>query len=139
MWTGTHSIVTKEATKEQMWQLFADVNHWHDWDAGIEYATMQGKFEKGNHFLLKPKGASEVKIELVETRENQKFVDLTRFPLAKMYGEHTFEETPAGLKITTTMKVEGALGFLWRKIVAQDIVDGLPVEMVQQVQAASKL
>lgn len=139
MWSRTHSIVTKEATKEQMWKLFADVNGWQSWDAGIEYASMQGKFEKGNHFLLKPKGASEVKIELVETIENKKFVDLTRFPLAKMYGEHTFEETPDGLKITTTMKVEGALGFLWRKIVAEDIVDGLPAEMAQQVQVACKL
>ena len=139
MWIKSHSVVTKEATKEQLWKLFADVNHWHTWDDGIEYAKMEGEFEKGNHFLLKPKGGPKVKIELVETVKNKKFVDLTRFPLAKMYGEHTFEETPYGLKITTTMKVEGPLGFLWRKIVAQGIVDGLPTEMVNQVKTASKL
>jgi hypothetical protein len=139
MWTKTHSITTTEATKEQMWKLFADVNNWHTWDSGIEFATMEGKFEKGNHFILKPKGGPKVKIALVETIENKKFVDCTSFPLAKMYGEHTFEETKEGLKITTTMKVEGALGFLWRKLVAQGIVDGLPKEMPEQVKAASKL
>ncbi len=139
MWIKSHSVVTKDATKEQLWKLFANVNEWHTWDEGIEYAKIEGEFEKGNHFLLKPKGGPKVKIELVETVKNRKFVDLTRFPLAKMYGEHVFEETAEGLKITTTMKVEGLLGFLWRKIVAQGIVDGLPTEMVNQVKVASKL
>ena len=55
MWTKSYSIVTKEATKEQMWKLFADVNNWHTWDNGIEFAKMEGKFEKGNHCILKPK------------------------------------------------------------------------------------
>jgi Polyketide cyclase / dehydrase and lipid transport len=139
MWTKSHSMVTKEVTKEQMWKLFADVNNWHTWDAGIEYAKMEGKFERGNRFELKPKGGPKVKIELVEIIENKKFVDLTKFPLAKMYGEHTFEETPNGLKITTTMKVEGPLSFLWVKLVAKDIVDHLPQEIPEQVKFASKL
>lgn len=139
MWTKSHSIVTKAATKEQMWKLFADVNHWHIWDSEIEYAKMEGRFEEGNHFLLKPKGGPKVKIELVETIENHKFVDLTKFPLAKMYGEHTFEETPEGLRITTTMRVVGVLGFVWRKLVAEGIVRHLPIEMEQQVQYASAL
>lgn len=139
MWTKSYTIIAKDVTKEQMWKLFADVNNWHNWDTGIEYAKIEGKFEKGNHFLLKPKGAPKVRIELVETIENKKFVDLTRFPLAKMYGTHTFEETPDGLKITAAMSVKGLLGFLWRKLVAQGIVNGLPAEMVEQVKFASKL
>jgi hypothetical protein len=139
MWTKTHSIITTDATKEQMWKLFADVNNWSQWDEGIEYAQLDGKFEQGNHFILKPKGGPKVKIRLVETIANKKFVDMTTFPLAKMYGEHTFEETAQGLKITTTMKVTGALGFLWRKLVAQGIADAMPKEMVAQVQHASKL
>ena len=139
MWTKSYSIVTKEATKEQMWKLFADVNNWHTWDKGIDYAKMDGKFEKGNFFELKPKGAGKVKIQLVETIENHKFVDFTKFPLAKMYGDHTFEETPEGLKVTTTMTVTGPLSFLWIKLVAQGIVDGLKEEMPEQIKYASKL
>jgi hypothetical protein len=139
MWTQSHSIVTNEATKEQMWKLFADVNNWKAWDSGIDYAQMEGKFEKGNFFELKPKGGPKVKIQLVETIENRKFVDLTTFPLAKMYGEHTFEETTSGLKITTTMKVEGLLSFLWVKLVAKNIADNLPIEMPEQVKFASTL
>ena len=139
MWTKSHSVVTREATKEQMWKLFADVNNWDKWDSGVDYAKMDGKFEKGNFFELKPKGGPKVKIELLETEPNKMFLDLTRFPLAKMFDEHKFEETAEGLKVTTTITVTGVLGFLWRKIVAQNIVKGLPTEMSEQIKFASKL
>ena len=139
MWSKSHSIVTKAVTKEQMWQLFADVNNWQAWDTGIEFAKMEGKFEKGNHFMFQPKGGPKLKIGIVEALENKNFTDFTQFPLAKMYGEHTFEETPNGLKITTTMRVKGILAFLWVKIVAQKIVDGLPNDMQEQIKAASLL
>lgn len=139
MWSKTYSTVTTEVTKEQMWKLFQDVNNWHTWDEGIEFAKMEGKFIKGNFFTLRPKGGPNVKIQIVETIENQMFLDFTKFPLAKMYGEHQLEETPNGLKITNTITVKGILGFLWRKIVAQKIVDDFPKDIQAQIKAASIL
>jgi len=139
MWTKSHTIVTKEVTKEQMWKLFANVNNWHTWDQGIEFAKLDGKFEKGNFFTLRPKGGPNVKVELLETIENKMFLDVTKFPLAKMYDQHTFEETSQGLKITNTITVKGILGILWRKIVAQKIVDALPVDMHNQIKTAQNL
>jgi len=139
MWTKSHSVITKEVTKEQMWKLFANVNNWHTWDQGIEFAKLDGKFEKGNFFTLRPKGGPNVKVELLETIENKMFLDVTKFPLAKMYDQHTFEETSQGLKITNTITVKGILGILWRKIVAQKIVDALPVDMHNQIKTAQNL
>ncbi|MCD0471619.1 SRPBCC family protein [Flavobacterium sp. JAS] len=139
MWSKSHSVTTKSVTKEQMWNLFADVNNWHTWDTGIEYAKLEGKFEKGNHFLLRPKGGPNVKVELLEVLENKRFLDVTNFPLAKMYDEHLFEETPDGLKITNSITVKGLLGFLWVKLVAKKIVDNLPIDVQEQIKAASKL
>ncbi|WP_316634577.1 SRPBCC family protein [uncultured Flavobacterium sp.] len=139
MWSRSHSITTKKVTKEQMWNLFADVNNWHTWDTGIEYAKLEGNFEKGNHFLLRPKGGPNVKVELLEVVENKRFLDVTNFPLAKMYDEHLFEETLDGLKITNIITVKGLLGFLWVKLVAKKIVDALPVDVQEQIKAASKL
>ena len=139
MWTKSYSIVTKEVSKEQMWKLFADVNNWHTWDKGIEFAKLEGKFEKGNYITLKPKGGSKVKVELLKTIVNKSFLDVTKFPLAKMYDNHIFEETSNGLKISNTLTVKGLLGFLWVKLVAKNIADGLPTEMPEQIKAASKL
>lgn len=139
MWTKSHSIVTREITKEQIWRLFSDVNNWPAWDKGVQFAKLEGKFEKGNHFLFQPKGGPKLKIGIIEATENKSFTDFTKFPLASMFGEHNFEETPEGLKLTTTMKVEGLLGFFWRKIVAQKIVDALPADMQQQINTAKNL
>ncbi len=139
MWKKSHTIVTTEVTKEQMWKLFADINNWHTWDKGIEFAQLEGKFEKGNHFMFQPKGGPKLKIGIVEAIENQNFTDFTKFPLAKMYGEHMFEDTPEGLKITTTMTVHGILSFLWVKLVAKKIVEALPSDMQDQIKAAAKL
>lgn len=139
MWSKSYSMVTREVTREQVWKLVSNVNQWHTWDDTVEYAKMDEPFEKGNYFTLKPKGGPKVRIQLIETIENRRFTDLTLFPLAKMYGDHTYEDTPEGVKITITMKVEGLLGFLWRKIVAEGIADGLPSDIEKQVKAASKL
>ena len=139
MWTKSHTVVTKEVTKEQMWKLFANVNDWHTWDQGIEFAKLEGKFEKGNSFLLRPKGGPNVKVTLLETVKDKSFLDVTSFPFAKMYDEHIFEEMVEGLKITNTITVKGLLGFLWIKIIAQKIADALPADMQEQIKAASKL
>ncbi len=138
MWTKTQSIVTNEVTKEQMWKLFSDVNTWNTWDHALEYTKFEGKFEAGNTIILKPKDGPKVKLFIIETVENSKFVDYAQFPGAKMYDHHQFEETPQGLKITITISVIGILSFLWVKLVAQKIVDSLPNDMIEQINAAKK-
>jgi hypothetical protein len=139
MWIKSHSMVTKEVTKEQMWKLWSDINRWSVWDKSLETTKLEGEFVAGNSYIFQPKGGPKMKLKIHEAVVNHKFTDITSFPLAKMYGEHTFEETRDGLKLTTTMKVVGPLGFLWRKLVAQKIVDSLPRDMVTQIEAAKKL
>lgn len=139
MWKKSYSIVTNDVTKEQMWKLFSDVNNWNMWDKNIEYAKMNGNFEKGQSHTLKPKGWPELKIEILEAIENQLFIDLTRFPLAKMYFSHMFEDTKDGLKITYEIKVTWIFSFIWRKIVAENIFNNLPLEINEQIKYASKL
>jgi len=116
--------------------MWSDVNHWTVWDKSLEMASMEGKLEAGNFYNFQPKGGPKMKIKIFEAVENQFFTDLTTFPLAKMYGKHTFEETTEGLRVTTTMTVVGILGFLWKKIVAQKIVDDLPRDIENQINAA---
>jgi len=139
MWSKSYSIVTKDVTKEQMWKLISDVNNWDTWDDGIEFAKMEGKFEKGNKILLKPKGGPNVNIDILETIENKRFYDVSNMPLGKIYDDHIYEETEEGLKITGIITVKGLLGFLWVKIVAQKLADNLPDDIQRQINTASKL
>ena len=136
MKTFTHTMVATGVTRAQIWKLFADVNNWHTWDQEIEYARLQGAFEQGNHFTLKPKGGPVVNIKLVEVVHESRFTDCTVFPLAKMYGDHIFTDTPQVVQMTTTMTVKGPLAFLWWHLVAKNICMGIPAEMRKQATVA---
>lgn len=139
MLTKSYTFITKEVTAEQIWKLMADVNNWKRWDSSVDFSELHGEFKMGTFFTLKPKGAPKVKIELVEVRPNSYFKDFTSFPFAKMYGEHSYESTPEGLKLTITMSISGPLAFLWNKIVMKDIVSHLPEDIRLQISEAKKL
>lgn len=139
MWTKSHTIVTKEATKEQMWKLFTDINNWHLWNNEIEFAKLEGKAEAGNYYLIKPKNGRVVKVELIEVIENKHCLELGRFPLAQMYYDHLLEETLDGLKITSTITVNGLLSFLWVNLVIKKIAATMASHVQDQIKVASKL
>jgi hypothetical protein len=71
----SYSVFTKEVTKEQLWKLTTDINHWKDWDDTVEYSNLLGAFKEGS-FILKPKGGPKVKIKLIEVIPFLKFTDL---------------------------------------------------------------
>lgn len=129
MWIQSHSKTYKNVKKEYVWRLWVDVNNWPQWHDDIEYCNMNGPFEVGTYFIMKPKGVSEVKIQLTEIEEGKRFTDCTQFWGAKMFDAHELEETPEGLTITSTLKVTGILGFLWVKLVAAKVAKTAPREM----------
>lgn len=139
MITKTHSITTKEVTKEQLWKLISNVNNWNSWDTSVEYSELHGEFKTGTFFTLKPAGGPNVRIQLVDVQPQIYFKDCTTFPFAKMYGEHTYAETPEGLQLTVTMTMTGPFGWAWNHIVMRDIVKNLPNDLKQQVDAAKHL
>lgn len=139
MWTKSHTIVTKDASKEQMWRLFTDVNNWHTWNNEVEYAKLEGKFESGNHYFIKPKKGQMVRVKLLEVTEYHHCLEEGRFPLAKMYYDHKLEEISEGLRITSTITVQGILSFIWVKLVVKKIADSMGYHVLEQIKVASKL
>jgi hypothetical protein len=128
MWTRTYSKTFQGVRKEDIWPIYCDINNWPTWHGDLDYCKMEGAFEVGNHFTLKPKGVSPVKIMLTQINEGNSFTDCTSFFGAKMYDTHALEDTPEGLKITNTLVVTGILKWLWIKLVAQKVADSVPEE-----------
>ncbi|MCK6600522.1 MAG: SRPBCC family protein [Bacteroidetes bacterium] len=139
MWTKSYSVTTKEVTKEQIWALFTDVNKWHVWNNQIEFAKLEGKFEAGNSYQIKPKNGRTVTVTLQEVTEFEHCLETGNFPLAKMYYDHRIEETADGIKITNTITLKGLLSFLWVQLVVKKIAAEMPSHVEQQIKVASKL
>jgi hypothetical protein len=133
MWTQSFTKVYPGLRKDEIWRLWTDVNNWSKWHDDLDYCTMAGQFEVGNHFILKPKKASPVKIMLTDVQEERQFTDCTQFWGAKMYDTHIIEETPEGLRLTNTLVVKGPLRWLWVKLVAQNVAKTVPHDMERLV------
>jgi hypothetical protein len=138
-WERTHKIVVRDLQRAQLWKIWQDVNHWHLWDTDIEFATMDSQFKVGTIFVLKPKGGPKVSIRLTEVEPETAFTDMTQFPLAKMYGIHRMRETADGIEVIHTVRVEGPLGFLWKKLVAAKVAAGLEEQATKMVQRAREV
>lgn len=136
MWSKSYSKTVRGLKASQLWEVWTDVNQWHTWQDDIEYAQIEGEFKQGNIFRFKPKGGPNFNIELTRVEPNSVFVDLTRFPLAKMYDVHELIDRGDELEIKTTVSIEGPLSFIWRKIVAENVADGMREQTERLIQKA---
>jgi hypothetical protein len=136
MWTRTYSKTFQGIKREDIWRIWTDVNNWPTWHGDLDYCKLEGDFEAGNHFMLKPKGVNPVKIVLTEINEGYNFTECTSFFGAKMYDTHAMEDTADGLKLTNKLVVSGPLKWLWIKLVAQNVADTVPEETERLVNLA---
>jgi uncharacterized protein YndB with AHSA1/START domain len=74
MWAFEHSVETS-AKPEAVWQVWADVERWPDWNAGIEGIQLRGPFAVGSTILMTPPGDEPVELRISEANEPELFVD----------------------------------------------------------------
>jgi hypothetical protein len=139
MWSKTYSRTVEDLEESDVWEVWADVDRWAEWQDDVDLARLQGPFAKGSTFQLKPKGGPLVAIEILRCEAPGVFVDLTRFPLARMTGAHYMIENAGELELRTTISIEGPLAFLWRRIVAQGVADSLPAQTEALIKRARAL
>ena len=111
-----------------LFATIADIRHWPAWDAELESTEHDGSLAGGSRFWLKPRGGPRVRMEIVDATAPGRFVDLCHLPLAKMRTSHVFEPVPEGTRLRITIEVWGPLGFLWDRIVARKLADGLAAQ-----------
>jgi hypothetical protein len=139
MWQKTHSMSFAGVRPEQVWKVWSDVNGWAAWQADIDYARLEGAFEVGRVFKFRPKGGPELHIELTEATPLKSYADLTRFPLARMHDSHEIVDHGDCIEIRNTLTVTGPLGFLWRKLVAEDVAAGIEGQTRNMIEQARRV
>ena len=132
----THKLSVQGISAQQIWKVWTDINNWHTWDLDIEWAKIEGPFENGNFFYLKPKGGPKVKITLENIEHQKTFSDLARFPLAKMYSIHKMTPINGGFELIHTVRVEGLLSALWWQLVGKNVAAGMEEQTKKLVERA---
>jgi hypothetical protein len=139
MWIKTHSTIAQGIKPDQIWKIWSDINNRPQWDLDTEWAELNGPFVKGAVFHFKPKGGPRLSMQITECTPNQSFTDCFKIPFARMYGIHSMESTDEGLRITTSIKVEGLLGWILRKVVAEKVAAEVPEQTSQLIRLAAQV
>ena len=138
MWTRSYSIIVKDVSLEVLWTVWSDVNQWHTWKNNIQFAKIEGAFETGNSFVFKPKSDPRLVVGLPEVNPNKNFITATSFLGATMRDNHELIERTDGIEVKITINMDGMLSWVWRKIVAEGVVAGLPAQTDAMIARALK-
>ena len=76
MWINETSVEIA-AGLDRLWSLFADVEGWPSWNAGIERIELRGPFVDGTQFMMQPPGMEPFVSTLAHVRSGHSFSDVT--------------------------------------------------------------
>ena len=107
MFEWSHEVVST-ARPEQVWTLYAEVERWTQWDAGLEGVTLDGPFAVGSRGTMAVSGQPPLTWELVEVVDGELFTDVTEIPgVATLTFVHRVAAHPSGSLITHEVRIEG--------------------------------
>jgi uncharacterized protein YndB with AHSA1/START domain len=107
MWQRSVSVIAP-APVEAVWRLFADVEGWMRWNAGIESISIAGPFASGTEFVMKAPGQEAFTSRLLNVVEPRGFEDETVLGDVRVLVDHRAEAIDGGCTlITYTAKVFG--------------------------------
>ena len=121
--------VTRKTTadREQVWELWADVPNRTRWDAGLEYAKLDGPFQTGSTGEVKLEGQPARKFLITYCEPLEGYTDRFFLPFyGKMDWHHTIEETEGGRQVTFKIEVSGPSALILAPIMRNILQDELP-------------
>ena len=115
------------ATPEKIFSTYAAVSKWPEWDLEVDSASLNGPFTLGSTGKIKPKGAPESKIELVELTENKSFTIECNLPLCKMHFVHELVAQGNGTtSVVNKLTFSGLLAPVFGRLIGKGIAKSMP-------------
>ncbi len=114
------------ATPSKIFSAYAAVTDWPVWDAEVEYASIEGEFKVGAEGKIKPKGAPESKIKIIELTEMKSFTLECKLPLCKMHFIHIITTEGAGSRVKNLLEFTGLLAPLFGRLIGKSIYKTMP-------------
>ncbi len=114
------TTIQTTAKPEAIFKLWADIDHWAEYDKGIEWAKLTDTFTAGGHYTIKPKGGPKVKSTILVVEPYEKFVDISHLLGATLQFEHTIIKQGSTNTVSIIMTISGPLGWVWAKILGKN-------------------
>jgi len=118
---------TLDIDRDRLFQALADLKRWPEWDDDIKAVEHEGAPEAGTRFTLHLKDGSAVTLTVEAIEPPAIFVDQAKLPLARMLSRHELlPEADGRTRLRHVITLTGPLAWLWDRLVARKVVEGLP-------------
>lgn len=118
--------ITISAEPHEVFSEYQKVSDWPKWDPETEAASIDGEFVVGATGKVKPKGAPDSKIQLIEVTEGRSFTIECKLPLCKMHFIHLMNKAESGTELINQVEFTGFLSPLFGRLIGNGINKGLP-------------
>lgn len=105
---------------------YQKVSDWPKWDPETQSASIDGNFVKGTTGKIKPKGAPESKMQLIEVSPDRSFTVECKLPFCKMHFIHLMNPIDSGTQVINQVVFTGFLAPLFGRLIGKDINKSLP-------------
>ncbi|BAY17211.1 hypothetical protein NIES2109_14700 [Nostoc sp. HK-01] len=124
----SHTVKTN-ATPEQIWEIWVDVNNWQKWDTELEFASIEGDFTLYARGKLKPKNAPVSVFFISEFESKKSYTFTTQLPLCKLNVRRYLTVNQSGTFFTHEISFTGILSFLFSNLLGRKFQKVLPEVM----------
>lgn len=132
-WELTESVET-DATSEQIWSLWENVDAWPLWDQDLSWVKLKGPFEVGTHGEMKPTDGPKVNFNLTEVEKNKKFTNQAKLPFTTMDFSHVYNaasNTDRKASIQHRVEMKGFLAPFFGFIIGRKLKKHLKQAMIK--------
>lgn len=137
MLIAQHTLETT-ALPANIWALWADVSGYKEWDDGIEWSKLNGAFKAGTSGEIKPRGGRAAVFTLAGIEDGRAFSWLVTLPFTRMRFQHTMEPTDMGTRLTHAVELDGALAWVWARVLGPVYRTNLPAAMRKLARLAER-
>jgi uncharacterized protein YndB with AHSA1/START domain len=107
MWSTEHTIETS-AAPERIWEIWADVARWSEWNGDIEQIELVGAFAAGARIVMTPFGQEPIELRVAEAEEPELFVAEADFGDVVVRTTHLVESVDdRRSRVTYRMEISG--------------------------------
>lgn len=130
-----HTIET-QASPEQIWKVWADVENWKKWDPEIEIARIDGPFRTGTTGSTQFKGTPLFKTLLTKVDPLKCVVQEAYLTFAKVVSYQTMRHAAGITRVTFRVEVRGPLSLFYACLLNRFIKKKIPLEMEEMLKLA---
>lgn len=122
------------ASCERVFEVYAAVSEWPEWDSDLEGASIDGPFEAGSRGWIKPKDAPKLKTRLVDVQPGRSFTAESKLPGCLLRFHHQLESIatggrPAQTRITHSIEFQGIGSGLLKRLLGPRMREAFPGAM----------